>query len=102
MKTPVTPAKDGVTISLYVQPGASESAWSGMMGGSLKLRISARPVEGEANKAVCAFLAKFLSVSKSAVSVIRGETGRNKIIHVAGPRESLMAKLATLIEVREI
>lgn len=97
MKTPVRPAKDGVNISIYVQPGASESAWCGRMGDSLKLRIAARPIEGEANKAVCTYIANFLGIAKSNVSVSRGDTGRQKTIHVAGDSVSLMAKFAPLI-----
>ena len=64
MKTPVTPAKDGISLSLYVQPGASKTGWAGLIGDSVKIRIAARPVEGAANKEVCAYLSRFLTCRK--------------------------------------
>ena len=97
MKSPVSSAKDGIRISLHVQPGASKSEWAGIVGDALKLRIAARPVEGEANKAVCKFLADFFAVPKSAVSIIHGLSGRNKTVHVSGSAELLLAKLQSLI-----
>jgi uncharacterized protein (TIGR00251 family) len=98
MKAPVAPAKDGIIISLYVQPGASCSEWSGLMDESLKLRIAARPVDGEANKEVCLFIARFLDVAKSCVTITHGVSGRRKTIHVTGPTEALIKKLAPVIE----
>ncbi|SFS34566.1 DUF167 family protein [Brevundimonas viscosa] len=50
----------------------------------LKVRVRARPVEGEANAALLKLLAKTLGVSKSAVSLERGGQARTKMISVAG------------------
>jgi len=50
----------------------------------LKVRVRARPVEGEANAALVKFLAKALGVSKSSVSVQRGGQSRTKMIEVLG------------------
>jgi uncharacterized protein (TIGR00251 family) len=97
MKTPVVAAKNGINISIYVQPGASESGWSGLMGDRLKLRVAARPIEGEANKEVCHFIARFLSVGKSAVHISHGLSSRHKIVHVEGPAADLMDKLQKVI-----
>lgn len=102
MKTPVTPTKDGVTISLYVQPGASKTGWAGLIGESVKLRVAARPVEGEANREVCAYLAKFFEVTKSAVTIVHGSFGRHKTVRVDGDTQILISKLQPIIEVREI
>lgn len=92
----VTSAPDGITISLYVQPGAAKSQWAGLFDGSLKLRIKAKPVEGEANKAVCEFIAAQLGVSKSSVSIVRGETGRQKVVHVKGNTKDLLAAISAV------
>jgi uncharacterized protein len=100
MKTPVALAKDGINISLYVQPGAAKTGWSGLMGESVKLKVAARPVEGEANKEVCQFIAGFFSVTKSCVSITHGLTGRHKTVHVVGDAATLMAKARPLIEVQ--
>jgi uncharacterized protein YggU (UPF0235/DUF167 family) len=50
----------------------------------LKVRVSAPPVEGAANAALVAFLAKALGLSKSAVSIAAGATARLKIVDVDG------------------
>jgi uncharacterized protein YggU (UPF0235/DUF167 family) len=50
----------------------------------LKVRVRARPVEGEANAALLKLLAKTLGVPKSAVSLDRGGQSRTKMTSVAG------------------
>lgn len=49
----------------------------------LKVRVRAQPVEGEANAALCAFLAKALGVAKRDVSLARGGQSRLKMIEIA-------------------
>lgn len=53
----------------------------------LKVRVRARPIEGEANEALVKFLAKALGVAKSAVSVQRGGQSRTKILEIVGLSE---------------
>jgi len=48
----------------------------------LKVRVNQPPEDGKANKAAIDLLAKYLKVKKSAVSIISGETSRNKIIEI--------------------
>ena len=63
----------------------------------LKVRVRARPVEGEANVALTKLLAKTLGVPKSAVSLDRGGQSRTKMISVAGlADEDLRARLTGL------
>ncbi|MBO9709865.1 MAG: DUF167 domain-containing protein [Caulobacter sp.] len=50
----------------------------------LKVRVSAPPVEGAANAALVAFLAKALGLSKSAVAIASGATARLKIVDIQG------------------
>ena len=57
---------------------------SGQHGDELKLAITAPPVDGKANKAVIAYLAKFFGVTKSAVSITRGLQSRHKQCVVQG------------------
>jgi len=96
VKTPVKPTKEGISLSLYVQPGASKSAWAGLHDASLKLRIAARPIDGEANKEVCAYLAKFFGVPKTSVQIVHGATGRNKIVTIMGDTDELIRKAEQL------
>ncbi len=50
----------------------------------LKIKVAAAPEDGKANKAVIALLAKHLGVAPSRLTIIRGETSRKKMVHVAG------------------
>jgi uncharacterized protein len=97
VKTPVKPTKEGISLSLYVQPGASKSGWAGLHDASLKLRVAARPVEGEANLEVCAYLARFFGVPKSSVTIVHGAGARNKVVQVAGKTEELMEKTQSIL-----
>jgi uncharacterized protein (TIGR00251 family) len=74
----------GLTLRVRVQPRASRDALSGERGGALVVRLTAPPVEGAANEALARFLGKTLGVAPSAVRVVSGATGRNKIVSVAG------------------
>ncbi|MCO5113851.1 MAG: DUF167 domain-containing protein [Bdellovibrionaceae bacterium] len=82
-----------VTLSLYVQPGASKSEWSGRYGEHLKLRIKALPVEGQANKEVIAFLAQFFELSKSQVELLKGQSGRLKKLKLHLSKTEALDKL---------
>ena len=53
----------------------------------LKVRVRARPIEGEANEALVKLLARALGVAKSAVSVQRGGQSRTKILEIVGLSE---------------
>ena len=59
----------------------------------LKVRVSAPPVEGEANAALTALLAKTLGVSKSCVRIAAGQTGRLKSVELDGVSPSRLAEL---------
>ena len=77
------------TLAVKLTPGASADRIDGWDVDAenrsvLKVRVRARPVEGEANEALIKLLAKALGVSKSAVSVQRGGQSRTKMIEVVG------------------
>jgi hypothetical protein len=74
----------GLTLRVRVQPRASRDAVSGERDGALVVRLTAPPVEGAANDALARFLGKALGVAPSAVRVVSGAAGRNKIVSVAG------------------
>jgi uncharacterized protein len=61
----------------------------------LKVRVTAPPVEGAANAALVAFLAKSLGLPRSAVTLVAGERARVKRLHLRG--EGLADRLATLL-----
>ena len=76
--------KGGVTLRVRVQPRASRDGLSGEREGALVVRLTASPVEGAANEALSRFLGKALGVAPSAVRVVSGATGRNKVVSVSG------------------
>ena len=71
---------DGWLIAVHAQPGAKKSAVAGLHSESLKIRIAAPPVEGKANEALIAFVAKALGVPRRAVNIFRGESSREKLL----------------------
>ena len=93
---------DGLVLSVRVQPKASTNAVRGVHGDALKIALTAPPVEGAANKACIAFVAKKLGLSKSAVEIVSGRTSRNKRLLIkleSGPDfESLRASLRKYLE----
>ncbi|MEW6502310.1 MAG: DUF167 domain-containing protein [Thermodesulfobacteriota bacterium] len=80
------PGKDGaVLLTVHVQPKASRTKVAGLFGDeALKICITAPPVEGKANEALIAFLAKLFKLPKSAVTLEAGHQGRTKQFRLAG------------------
>lgn len=76
--------KNGVSFRLRVQPRSYRNQVAGFLDGALKVRLTAPPVDGEANEACREFLAGLLGVPRSNVSIIAGNTGRNKVVRVEG------------------
>lgn len=68
----------GVEIFLYIQPRASRNKVVGLQGEELKVALTAPPVDGAANNACRAFIAKFFKLPKTKVSFVSGETSRHK------------------------
>lgn len=56
----------------------------GERAGVVVVRVTAPPVDGKANAALCAFLAERVGVPRSRVRVIRGMTSRDKLVRVEG------------------
>ncbi|CAG0975319.1 hypothetical protein RHDC4_01548 [Rhodocyclaceae bacterium] len=75
---------DGVMLTLHIQPGAKKTEVAGLHGDALKIRLAAPPVDGKANEALVAFVAKTLGVSKASVELVSGQTSRAKRLRVAG------------------
>ena len=85
---------DIVRIAVRVQPGARKNSITGYSDGVLRVKVAAPPVEGKANKELIAYLSDILDVKKSAITIEKGQTSRNKLISITGMDE---ARLNTLI-----
>lgn len=69
---------------MFVQPRAARDAIVGVHGEALKLKVSAPPLEGRANRAVERLLADRLGVAHGDVNVVSGDSSRSKRIEVRG------------------
>ena len=61
-----------------------------MRGEAIVIRVTAPPVDGKANAALCAFVAKRAGVPKSTVEVVSGATARDKVLEVRGVDEATL------------
>lgn len=92
---------DGLDVFLRVTPNAGMSRIDGIErrdDGStvLRIRVTAPPDKGKANKAVLALLAKALGVPKSSIEIVAGETARQKTVHVTADAGALAQRLGAL------
>ena len=86
----------GVVFVAKIVPGSSRTALSGLLDGMLKIKISAPPVKGKANKCLLEFLSKQLGVKRNAVSIIRGQANPVKRVQVLGISADTLLKRLNL------
>lgn len=86
----------GVRLHLFIQPKSSRNEVVGLHNGEIKIKITAPPVEGQANKCLIEFLSDLFDVPKRNIEVAKGETGRHKKVDVVGVNlQKAQALLAT-------
>jgi uncharacterized protein len=71
-------------ITVRLQPRARRDEVVGVRDGKVVIRVTAPPVDGKANDALCRLIAKKAGVAPSKVSVVRGHTAREKVVRVEG------------------
>ena len=71
-------------IAIRLQPRARRSEVVGERGGAIVIRVTAPPVDGKANAALCALVAERAGVPRSRVQVVRGAASRDKVVRVEG------------------
>lgn len=75
---------DSCLLTVKAIPNAPRSAIVGWLGDALKVKVHAPPVDGRANDVLCAFLADQLGLPRRAVTLVRGDTSRQKLIRLDG------------------
>ena len=86
---------DYILIHVRVQPKASRNLLRMDPEGRIRVALTAPPIKGAANKALCAFLAKLLGLPKSAVHLTAGAKSRDKTVRVEGmSAQEVMAGMA--------
>ena len=75
--------KKGAALAIRVTPRASKNEIIGILDdGTIKIRLTAPPVEGKANAELIRFLAKVLDIAPNKLEIVAGETGRDKLVTV--------------------
>ena len=82
-----------VTLKVRLQPRASRDGIDGLHGDALKVRVTAPPVEGRANKAVKKLLAEKFGLSPSQIEIIAGERSREKLLRISGISKADMERV---------
>lgn len=72
------------TLVIKAIPNAPRSEVVGWLGDALKVKVHAPPVEGRANEVLREFLADELGLPRRAVTVLRGDTSRQKLLRIDG------------------
>lgn len=80
--------RDGVSLHVRVRPKAARTEWVDLTCDPAQLRVSAPPVDGEANAACVAFLARTLGVRRADVRLASGAQARVKRFEVSGLRRA--------------
>jgi len=78
---------DGTALRLEitVKPRAARDGVAGLHGGRLRVELKAPPVDGKANQRLVGWIANEFGVTKQAVQLLRGETGRTKSLRIESP-----------------
>lgn len=69
-------------LNIKVIPKSSLNKITKCADGSLKIKITSPPVDGEANKKLIEILSKEYKVAKSKIRILKGETGKNKVVEI--------------------
>ena len=73
----------GSALAIRVTPRASRNEIVEVLSdGTVKIRLTAPPVEGKANAALIAYLAEVLDVAPNRIEIVAGETSRDKLVSV--------------------
>lgn len=78
----IKPHPEGLVLKIFVLPRSSKNMLAGRHGDALKIKLTAPPVEGAANKMCITFLARLLGLPKSSLQIVSGHTGRTKLVLV--------------------
>ena len=82
-----------MTLTIQTTPNAPRSQIIGWQGDRLKVKVKAPAVEGKANAELIRFLAECFGLRSSAVTLLRGETARLKVVRIDGVEAEDLAKV---------
>jgi uncharacterized protein (TIGR00251 family) len=87
-KKPSNKDSSEVLLKVYLQPKSSKNEIAGAYRDGIKIRVTAPPSEGKANKALIKLLAKELRIPESNIEILKGHHSREKILKIVGSSDS--------------
>jgi uncharacterized protein (TIGR00251 family) len=76
---------EDLILAVHIQPRSSHSKIIGVHNQRLKIKITAPPVDGQANAEIFQFLSKLFGVTKSQIVLLNGHTSRDKLFRIPAP-----------------
>jgi uncharacterized protein (TIGR00251 family) len=84
MNIPFRKTKGGIVIEVKVEPRSSKKGIAGVMDNVVKVKLTAPPVEGEANEQLIEVLSDLTGVRKSDIKIVRGLSSKRKAVEIRG------------------
>lgn len=89
----LSPREGGIVVAVKAVPRARRTRAAGEQAGLLRVQVAAPPHEGQANAALCAYLATAAGARPSQARVRRGSGGARKLVEIDGDPRALAARL---------
>jgi len=90
-------SKDGLIINLKISPNAAKNAIVKDNTG-VKVKLTAQPIEGKANKALIEFLSKQIKIPKTSIEILKGETSKDKTLLIKVFDSDKISEIKSLFE----
>lgn len=88
---------DGALINFKISPNASKNEIIKTDEG-VKIKITAQPVDGKANKALVEFLSKQFKIPKTSIEIVKGHTSKEKTILLKTDKPETLANIAEMFD----
>ena len=89
-------SENSLIIKLKISPNASKNEIINK-DGEIKVKVTAQPIENNANKALVEFLSKKLKVAKTNIEIVKGETSKEKTLLFKNISSDKMVEIKTLL-----
>jgi uncharacterized protein len=89
----VQPTRNGVRVTIRVQPRSTVTEITGVHGDALRVRLTAPPVDGAANDSLVALLADTFEIPRALVTIVSGASSRTKIVELRGITEERVRRI---------
>lgn len=93
----INKTKDGILVNIKISPNSKKNEII-KDGDIIKIKITAQPIDGKANKAVIEFLSKNFKIPKTSIKIVKGETSKEKTILFSTSEEEKVKLLYNTLE----